>query len=790
MGSLPMASLLLLLLFAAPADAKPPAALQVDLECTPEIEFQSEMMARCCAAQRAWLEAEALGGCGAGSQDPSLGVGTHRRDVCREAEVLCKDCTELKHAALAPPTNLTMGRVVAAPSARMYCVPANPNAACAAIADISIAIVFLTGVVLLVLTGAWVVFFDVRGLPWLLRRLERSWCGAGAAPPQPPPRPPLRVAGPSGAPPPGLLPKVRGSPPPKASEGLRFAAGGDAHAAAVGFDGTGDWPPSAASLVSEEDCGKSRPVSCGTIGTQSTMATSASLSAGGGSEPGTRGQTPRSGLGDACVVGAAMALEDCFPEAPALGEARSTLPSPPLALEAGALWSRPATPRRSRPGTPASRAGSTCAASTGFGGYGGSRRHSVGGSAGVQQWPPRLARLWASRSVFNGVSSVAVFARLCHTIACASTSTQKGISVSQSAADAAELMAIILPFAWCSWFSRPPSRPSAVISDSLAHGLPCRRVPRFLVFAALTALVEISSTMKAAHAVTASGCDAPPYQTISLHCFGIVVAVLRCYSALLALRLQDDFNGACRRVLPLDVAVAGAAALAPGDILCDVKVDGDSDREDVNPEDVLPASLLRPRSPSGGLKQGRGDGEPRAGEEDTVALAGEKASGARALCCCKRALPERIQKRLSSRLLLRLGLVLAILLATVSVWVFHYGKEAPAKEPLPSSCATAQNSTSTCSHFESVDFYDHTKGDSLAGMADTEEDCCAGCDQVAGCQGWMFERASRRCRWIRFLEAPCKEDPGDLSCRCLTHQGSTFGFKPISQIVWLHRRDV
>merc|ERR1719359_2425171 len=118
--------------------------------------------------------------------------------------------------------------------------------------------------------------------------------------------------------------------------------------------------------------------------------------------------------------------------------------------------------------------------------------------------------------------------------------------------------------------------------------------------------------------------------------------------------------------------------------------------------------------------------------------------------------------------------------------VFQSHKDEPRKS-LPSSCATAQNGTATCAHFESIKIWDPHAGDWLSGAARTQEDCCSGCDGLSNCHGWMFSKMAKSCRWIRFMEEPCASHPGDLRCRCVTHFGTAFGFKPTSQIIWVQR---
>jgi len=155
-------------------------------------------------------------------------------------------------------------------------------------------------------------------------------------------------------------------------------------------------------------------------------------------------------------------------------------------------------------------------------------------------------------------------------------------------------------------------------------------------------------------------------------------------------------------------------------------------------------------------------------------------------------LRRRLRVRSTLAVVLSIGILLVLAVATTSIWFFHASGKEEQKEKLPSSCATAQNGTATCSHFEAVGdhLWDASVNDLLSGSADSQDDCCRGCDSLSDCQGWMYEHMAKSCRWIRFLEQPCASAPGDLSCRCVTHYGMTFGFKPTSQIVWVKRPGV
>eukprot|EP00913_Durusdinium_trenchii_P019376 g18215.t1 len=66
--------------------------------------------------------------------------------------------------------------------------------------------------------------------------------------------------------------------------------------------------------------------------------------------------------------------------------------------------------------------------------------------------------------------------------------------------------------------------------------------------------------------VATAPCGASPWRAVLLYCLGVVVTVLRCYSALLAMRFQDVAAGAHRRVRPGDRAGAGGYRRYP--LLC------------------------------------------------------------------------------------------------------------------------------------------------------------------------------------------------------------------------------
>jgi hypothetical protein len=318
----------------------------------------------------------------------------------------------------------------------------------------------------------------------------------------------------------------------------------------------------------------------------------------------------------------------------------------------------------------------------------------------------------------------------------------------------------LLTWLWCWIGSRMPTVADYGIPARAAHGGPCGRLPRFTTFALVTAMCELYSTAATAWAVAGAPCGNSVLQLALPYCIGVAAVAARVYSALLALRVQDEFNGATARVMP-------AAAVDMDDIEFD-----------------LGAVACGPGPRKAGDSQGCGWQEPTKPAPSPKAVNAE--SAARGAFDCLRCQVCGWSSRTAC--LMRLVLLAVVVVAVASVWMARAmgSGEAPAEKP-PSSCAPAQNGTSTCVPFEYVGrkLWDQATGRSHADMADTMEDCCAGCDGIEECQAWIFEGPAKRCRWIRFQEEPCLGNPGDLNCRCITHFGMTFGFKPTSQIIWV-----
>eukprot|EP00927_Polykrikos_kofoidii_P033973 TRINITY_DN28816_c0_g1_i1.p1 TRINITY_DN28816_c0_g1~~TRINITY_DN28816_c0_g1_i1.p1 ORF type:complete len:796 (-),score=107.97 TRINITY_DN28816_c0_g1_i1:177-2564(-) len=715
------------------------------VECSPVIEELSTPTGRCCAARRAWREVEAAGGCGGGGKWNS---------ACKKAEALCRECNDATRLAL---RSKAYGAALVGPDGtqiahEMICIPPGRATDCALSSrDIGIVIVFLTGILLLVLCTSWVVFFDVRVFPHWVRRWQRRWSkGVRAAPLPPPLPPPKRVSRPRSSPPAYKATRalLAASPEKTICEDspLRLAA-----ACPLGAPRT---EVACISPQPETLSKEPRPPSCGSQESDSSTALGSVVDS-------LRTVSAASGdtVNSPVVWPTTRPSWDASHMPPALVDEYGHPSTPPPAASVSVPSREPVatTPSVSRPSTP------------------GSLLTAISTSAFRISWPTRLAKLWALRSVFLRVASVAVVSRALHTVFCA-LSALRPLSLVF-----AEIFVCVAPLIWVGVTSRPPPSPENALPPGIAHGFPCNRVPRFATFAALTVLLETYSTINAAWSVAETSCETEPWVTIGLHCFGVVVAVLHVYSAILGLRLQDEFNGAARRVMP----GPPASPLATADIECDVNLDLEANdgKDNGTKDDDVPVVMLMgsslpeetvPSPPEKNVTNAWKSKKPQ--PLDSPAVDKSPSQQGETQSCCRR----MIKRIFNRKVLWGCILFMLIVAATATVWVVKAVRPEPESKPIPSACVTAQNATATCSPFESI-------GDSLAGAADSEEDCCRGCDELEGCQAWMFERAARRCRWIRFTTKPCSDDPGDIRCRCFTHFGTMFGFKPISQIVWLQR---
>jgi len=437
-------------------------------------------------------------------------------------------------------------------------------------------------------------------------------------------------------------------------------------------------------------------------------------------------------------------------------------------------------------------------------------------SASMRPWPdihtkrkvskvPVVARLWASRICFLVVACAAMVSRNSHIICCAILLDDQRAAF----ATTAEVLACTLPFLWCAWRLQL----LLDVQQSLDHRrrgrlvscLLCERLPACTTFAVLTVCLEVYSVVTAGLLVADAACASRTSASV-LYCAGVAVTVMRGYAAVLAFKLQRRFAKAQRRVIPLPASSGGApdfdscteASAVPVPALCTGTPTGRHGTEDALWLDAeIVEGIPAARQSSSGSDASKPSHISMSGSVRPFTPEWRQnflqcsclgwGISLRPLTCT------RLQKRTWTSLLwdvIRCGLLLTAAASVLTVWFVKANDEERASTGrLASSCITAQNSTSTCSEFEYVGHWDHDVGDLFVSTLDTMEDCCAGCDGSNECQAWLFEDSAKRCRWIRFIEEPCSENPGDNGCRCTAHPGTSFGFKPTSDYVWLRKED-
>jgi len=725
----------------------------------------------CCAAQKAFHDAEADGGCN------TKKMRNKNSNKCDEAESLCEEC-EQKNAVRRNTfpgsssngtlgLNLTQEGILLAAftgdDLEMRCVSPKPPEHCG-LGDLGILIVFLAGLMLLIVILSGAMLFDSYCLPFMVLRFSRSWLAPWSD--LEAPKSPLMS---SEQRPEMFTPHLEG---PQSLRDLASTAS----------------PPVQAAFNPQAPPYPKRKSAPPPLGPAIDLPASPRIVENTCS--GNPVDAPSGKSGDMIAPGIA------------LGHPVMVTPSSTKAVlehSIGGEWRRPST----------------------------SSMQSTASTEGG--WPARLARMWAFRVAFLVVASIAVFARLALiTLSAIITFDRSALVVSL------ELVACLVPYAWCALTSRPPPDSSYGVPHSI--GYVCGRFPRFSIFVILTLALEIYCAVVAASAVASTSCDDPSWRSVILYAGDIPVLVSRIYSALLAIRLQDRLSHAARRVLP-DFKSAKAPAKAR-----DIR-NGDAsmnftDLTNIEPEEEPDVSLVESthwRSPVAVV--GRVDvakqiehltdveddmkafqNHRRTSSKQTHSDDGARGSFSSWLCWSfSRSPADKLrppsptgspsshpssQSRLVSRLRQRLhirsnaaialsaGLLLALVAGSVAIWASHLVHMVDEPDPLPSSCSTAQNATATCAQFESVGAWDPSARDFASAAADTMQDCCRGCDGQKDCQAWMFESVAKSCRWIRFLEDPCTENPGDLRCRCVTHFGTAFGFKPTSQVVWVKREGV
>jgi len=411
------------------------------------------------------------------------------------------------------------------------------------------------------------------------------------------------------------------------------------------------------------------------------------------------------------------------------------------------------------------------------------------------KWPRRLASAWALRRAFLLISVVSVILRVAYAVACLIVLPTSSRQEIQDVLP--EILIVVWSLLWCAWYSCP-SDTTFGVPHSVAYWGPCQRFPRFSSYAAVTICMELYSTGVAAMAVAVTPCDAAPWKGVLLYCLGVLVAVSRAYSAVIALRLQDELAAACRKILPFHKEPEGQApGLTTGDIQfgldCGEGVGIDFEAELSFPQPVQTESQVAQEEQKSSLRWiwsfvNAGDVVVDKVHDINDPVAPVLACSVLPASCCP-----VLRKRLAGkRLLLWGGIALFLLSAVVSALVVRSAVgEEPQAAPQKSSCGVAQNATSTCLDYKFVGQHlTAESGEMSMDAANSMEDCCQGCDALQECQAWIYERVGKRCRWIEFVDEVCHENPGDLRCRCTSHSATVFGFKAKSKdVVWLRSLD-
>ena len=152
-----------------------------------------------------------------------------------------------------------------------------------------------------------------------------------------------------------------------------------------------------------------------------------------------------------------------------------------------------------------------------------------------QRRPRHYASAYALHTAFITIAVIAVVLRVAYVVARGLLVV--GLRLAHQCLP--ELLLCILPLAWVSCTSRRPKSSTEAVPMSVAYWGPWQAIPRFTTYAVCTICTEIYSTLVAALAVARLPCNASPVAGVLLYCVGLLVAVVRAYCAVLALRLQD-----------------------------------------------------------------------------------------------------------------------------------------------------------------------------------------------------------------------------------------------------------
>jgi hypothetical protein len=141
--------------------------------------------------------------------------------------------------------------------------------------------------------------------------------------------------------------------------------------------------------------------------------------------------------------------------------------------------------------------------------------------------------------------------------------------------------------------------------------------------------------------------------------------------------------------------------------------------------------------------------------------------------------PEPVRCELRCKVLMLVFPVLCGVLVVCGFLIARAASGEPETQEL-SSCRTAMRGVDFCVPTEFLG--------ELVEVASVDE-CCSLCDATEGCAAWTFAEGNGddngHCLRMRFTEAPCKERPGHVDCRCHTSPIHHGGFKPVKgDIIW------
>lgn len=360
------------------------------------------------------------------------------------------------------------------------------------------------------------------------------------------------------------------------------------------------------------------------------------------------------------------------------------------------------------------------------------------------KWPPGLSALWALRRAFICTALVGAVLRASLLI------LRVCIPDMAAAPIAVELTLLALQVLWVK--GPAPPETGTELPTEVTHGGPKGMLPRFGVFAMTTAVLEVASVLTSSQVSLYEACGFLP---ILLNILSAPVTVARCYSAFLALKVQDEADKLARRIVPEFESPPTTVDTNLGDICIDLS------EPTVAGKQMSPMKLLKEKNNS---------------EQQPTK---NRRSCRRNCSRCTRSRNEpKFTKRPRTRAVVVVGSTCAVLCSVVLALTLALAKpEAEDNDELPSSCVTRQNSTTTCEFYEQLG--------SAIGGTDPLEACCQGCDKLEGCQAWIFDSATTRCRWVRFTEDPCATTPDKASCRCMTHPGGVFGYRPTRKVVMI-----